>query len=48
MMNLDAFQEIDVVSMVKKCTKYAHCVENVNDVIREVSKAIFLALDGRP
>lgn len=45
---LDAFQEIDIVDMVKKCTKYAKTVKNVNDVIYEVSKAIFIALDGRP
>jgi len=48
MMWLDAFQEIDIVDMVKKCTKYSKCVKNVDDIIKEVSKAIFIALDGRP
>jgi acetolactate synthase-1/2/3 large subunit len=34
--------------MVKKCTKYSNCIKNVDDIIKEVSKAIFIALDGRP
>lgn len=40
-------QEADIVSMVESCTKYSVMLENKDSVVKEVEKALFLAMDGR-
>ena len=41
-------QEIDIVSMVKKITKYSKTINNKNTILREFKFAISEALSGRP
>lgn len=42
------FQETDIVSLVKSCTKYAVLVTDPNQVQIELEKAFHVALEGRP
>lgn len=42
------FQETDIVSMVNHVTKFAVCVETVEDVRYYLEKAYYLAKSGRP
>lgn len=41
-------QEADIISIVSSITKYAVMLENPEDVLYHVEKAIFLAKSGRP
>jgi acetolactate synthase-1/2/3 large subunit len=41
-------QEVDIVSMVQKITKYSVCITNPKEVRYHLEKAIFLASNGRP
>jgi acetolactate synthase-1/2/3 large subunit len=41
-------QEVDIVSVVTPLTKYATTVMEPNDIRRELEKATYLALSGRP
>ena len=41
-------QEADIVSIVKPITKYAKTLTDVNSVVYEVEKALYLAKSGRP
>lgn len=43
----NAFEEIDMVSMVKDITKYAVKITNPNDIKYELEKAFYLASEGR-
>lgn len=43
----NAFQETDIVSMVKGITKYAVYLENENDIKYELDKAFYIANEGR-
>lgn len=40
-------QETDIIGIVQPITKYAVMLENVEDVVREVEKALFIAQEGR-
>lgn len=42
------FQEIDIVSIVKPITKYAHTVVEPEEIRYHLEKAVFLARSGRP
>ncbi len=41
------FQETDIVSIVKEVTKYAYCIEDANDIRKELEKAWHIANEGR-
>ncbi len=41
-------QEVDIISMVKKVTKYSKLVLNPEDIRYELEKCYFLCLEGRP
>ena len=41
-------QEADIVSIVKPITKYAVTLKDVDSVVYEVEKALYLAKEGRP
>ncbi len=41
-------QEIDIVNVVKSITKYAHMIENAQEVRYHLEKAVYLATHGRP
>ncbi len=40
-------QETDIISIVESVTKYAVMLENPEEIVAEVEKALFLALNGR-
>lgn len=42
------FQEINIIDMVKPITKYAAMVEDENEILYHLEKAVFLATSGRP
>lgn len=42
------FQETDIVSMVKPVTKYAVRVDNPEDIVYELEKAVTVAFQGNP
>lgn len=42
------FQEINIIDMVKPITKYAVMVENANEILYHLEKAVYLATHGRP
>lgn len=42
------FQEINIIDIVKPITKYAVMVENANEILYHLEKAIYLAIHGRP
>lgn len=44
----NAFQEADIVSMVKNITKYTKTILHTNEVAFEVEKAFAIAKEGRP
>lgn len=44
----DAFQEVDIVGITRPCTKHSYLVTDVNDLVRTVRQAFFLARSGRP
>ena len=41
-------QEVDIISMAKKITKYSKTILDPNEIRFELEKAIFLCQDGRP
>ena len=41
-------QEINIVDMVRPCTKYAALVTSPTDIRRELEKAVRIARQGRP
>lgn len=41
-------QEADIVSIVQSITKYAHMLEDPQNILYELEKGFFLAKDGRP
>jgi acetolactate synthase I/II/III large subunit len=41
-------QEVDIISVVKPLTKYAVCISDAKNVKKELQKAVYLALNGRP
>ena len=41
-------QEVDIIRVVSPITKYAVYVDNPNEIMFHLEKAMFLALDGRP
>ncbi len=41
------FQETDIISMVKPITKYCRYIDNADDIIEELEKAITIATSGR-
>lgn len=41
-------QEVDIISMVKKVTKYSKLILNPEDIRYELEKCYFLCLEGRP
>ena len=41
-------QENDIISMVKGITKYSKCITNPKEIKYQLSKAIYLANNGRP
>ncbi len=41
-------QEVDIISMVKKYTKYAVQIERPENIKYELQRAAFLAMEGRP
>lgn len=42
------FQETPIVEVVKPITKYAVSIQNPNDIVYELKKAIYIAKSGRP
>ncbi|KAJ5898880.1 Acetolactate synthase [Penicillium taxi] len=48
MVGTGAFQEIDVMSVAKTCTKWCDPVENINDLPKIVNDAFYNATSGRP
>ncbi|HEY0245518.1 MAG TPA: thiamine pyrophosphate-binding protein [Mucilaginibacter sp.] len=40
--------EVDIVSIVESITKYAHFVDNAEDVLYHLEKAYYTATEGRP
>lgn len=40
-------QEADIIPMVKSITKYSKMLHHANDIIEELDKAIYFALEGR-
>lgn len=41
-------QEVDIISMVKKITKYCCVLDNADDTLSIIRKAIYIAKNGRP
>lgn len=44
---LNGFQDLDIVSIVNKITKYSVLIKNVNDLPQELEKCYWLATTGR-
>lgn len=44
----NAFQEIDIISMVQSITKYATSIDCAENIIPELEKAFFISTSGRP
>lgn len=42
------FQEINIIDMVRPITKYAVMVENENEILYHLEKAVYLTTSGRP
>lgn len=44
----DAFQEADIVSITRSCTKHNYIVRDVNDLTSIIKEAFYIAQTGRP
>lgn len=44
----NGFQEVDVVALTAPVTKYSAAIKSADEVPYELSKALYLALEGRP
>lgn len=43
----DAFQEVDIVGITRPCTKHNYLVKNVDDLLRVIKEAFYIARSGR-
>ena len=48
LMNTDAFQEVDVISMVHKITKRAYYITSADEIQSTIDEAFHIASSGRP
>jgi acetolactate synthase-1/2/3 large subunit len=44
----DAFQEADTFGITRSCTKHNYLVKDINDLVRTIHEAFYIASTGRP